>query len=263
METRQSPQAPGRKSNVKAEFQIVFTEPEVADIIRAVLKNSIYRNRLRMLLATVVTLACSVASANVWIKGVAEGNLWESLGFTFEQEVKIDERQLYNEESLFLLNWKVNSWLKLAAGYRLVFDRNDEGRFDHENRPTFDAIFSSPELWTMRFDLRTRFEMRKKEMTSPYLRQRSRLRLRTSWSVTDFKISPFAFEEAFFSFKQNDEMRNCFDRLRSAAGVSFRPIPSVDDLQCLLFYMVQHGVDGHASEWDPTSFVGIEVRYSF
>ena len=138
---------------------------------------------------------------------MAEGGIRKDFGFTFEQEVKIDERQLYNEESLFLLNWNACSWLKLAAGYRLVFERNDEGRFDHEHRPTFDAIFSSPELWTMRLDLRTRFEMRKKERTSPYLRQRSRLRLRTSWSVTDFRISPFAFEEAFFSFKQNDETR--------------------------------------------------------
>ena len=203
------------------------------------------------------------ASANVWLKGVAEGGIRKDFGFTFEQEVKIDERQLYNEESLFLLNWKASSWLKLAAGYRLVFERNDDGRFDHEHRPTFDAIFSSPELWTMRLDLRTRFEMRKKERISPYLRQRSRLRLRTSWSVTDFRISPFAFEEAFFSFKQNDETRNCFDRLRSAAGVSFNPIPSVDDMRCLLFYMVQHGIDAHAREWDPVSFIGVEVCYSF
>ncbi|MBE6396178.1 MAG: DUF2490 domain-containing protein [Lentisphaerae bacterium] len=219
--------------------------------------------KIRLLPSAVVILVALAANANVWIKGVAEGDIWGNAGFTFEQEAKIDERQLYNEESLFLLNWKVNSWLKLAAGYRLVFERNDEGRFDHENRPTFDATFSSPKLWTMHLDLRTRFEIRKKERTSPYLRQRSRLRLRTSWSVTDFRISPFAFEEAFFSFKQNDETRNCFDRLRSAVGVSFRPIPSVDSLQCLLFYMVQHGVDGHASEWDPASFVGIEMRYSF
>ena len=218
-------------------------------------------NRIVMMAAAV--FLSSSASANVWLKGVAEGDIWNDLGFTFEQEVKIDERQLYNEESLFLLTWKTSSWLKLAAGCRLVFERNDIRRFDHEFRPTFDAIFSSPEFWTMKLDLRTRFEMRKKERTSPYLRQRSRLRLRTSWSVTDFKISPFAFEEAFFSFKQNDETRDCFDRLRSAVGVSFRPIPSVDDLQCLLFYMVQHGVDNHAREWDPTSFIGVEMRYSF
>ena len=211
-----------------------------------------------------VTMLFSVAaSANVWIKGVAEGDIWNGLGFTFEQEVKIDERQLYNEESLLLLSWKASPWLKFAAGYRFVFERNDIGRFDHEHRPTFDATFSSPEFHTMKLDLRTRFEMRKKERTSPYMRQRTRLRLRTAWSATDFKISPFAFEEAFFSFKQNDETRNCFDRLRSAAGVSFNPVPSVDDLQCLLFYMVQHGVDNHASEWTPESFIGIEMRYSF
>ena len=217
----------------------------------------------KFLAIAALSAACLPAYANVWLKGVAEGVIWKDVGYTFEQEVKIDERQLYNEESLFLLNWKANSWLKLAAGYRLVFERNDDGRFDHEHRPTFDAIFSSPELWTMRLDLRTRFEMRKKERTSPYLRQRSRLRLRTSWSATDFRISPFAFEEAFFSFKQNDETRDCFDRLRSAAGVSFCPLPSEDDLQCLLFYMVQHGIDAHASEWDPVSFIGVEVRYSF
>ena len=221
------------------------------------------KHKAKALLSAIVIASSFVSSANVWIKGVAEGGAWDDVGFTFEQEVKIDERQLYNEESLLLLNWKANSWLKLAAGYRFVFERNDKGRFDHESRPTFDAIFSSPELWSMRLDLRTRFEIRKKERTSPYLRQRSRLRLRTSWSVTDHKISPFAFEEAFFSFKQNDETRNCFDRLRSAVGISFYPFPKNDDFQCLLFYMAQHGVDNHAGEWDPTSFIGIEMRYSF
>jgi hypothetical protein len=217
----------------------------------------------RMVIAAVSMCLTSSATADVWLKGVAEGKIHNDFGFTFEQEVKIGERQLYNEESLFLLTWKTSSWLKLAAGCRLVYERNDIDRFDHEFRPTFDATFSSPELWTMKLDLRTRFEMRKKERTSPYLRQRSRLRLRTSWSVTDFKISPFAYEEAFFSFKQNDETRDCFDRLRSAVGVSFKPMPAVDDLQCLLFYMVQHAVDNHASEWDPTSFIGVEMRYSF
>ena len=217
----------------------------------------------RMVIAAVLMCLSSSATADVWLKGVAEGKIHNDFGFTFEQEVKIGERQLYNEESLFLLTWKTSSWLKLAAGCRLVYERNDIDRFDHEFRPTFDATFSSPELWTMKLDLRTRFEMRKKERTSPYLRQRSRLRLRTSWSVTDFKISPFAYEEAFFSFKQNDETRDCFDRLRSAVGVSFKPMPAVDDLQCLLFYMVQHAVDNHASEWDPTSFIGVEMRYSF
>jgi hypothetical protein len=217
----------------------------------------------RMVIAAVSMCLTSSATADVWLKGVAEGKIHNDFGFTFEQEVKIGERQLYNEESLFLLTWKTSSWLKLAAGCRLVYERNDIDRFDHEFRPTFDATFSSPELWTMKLDLRTRFEMRKKERTSPYLRQRSRLRLRTSWSVTDFKISPFAYEEAFFSFKQNDETRDCFDRLRSAVGVSFKPMPAVDDLQCLLFYMVQHGVDNHASEWDPTSFISVEMRYSF
>lgn len=217
----------------------------------------------RMVIAAVSMCLTSSATADVWLKGVAEGKIHNDFGFTFEQEVKIGERQLYNEESLFLLTWKTSSWLKLAAGCRLVYERNDIDRFDHEFRPTFDAMFSSPELWTMKLDLRTRFEMRKKERTSPYLRQRSRLRLRTSWSVTDFKISPFAYEEAFFSFKQNDETRDCFDRLRSAVGVSFKPMPAVDDLQCLLFYMVQHAVDNHASEWDPTSFIGVEMRYSF
>jgi hypothetical protein len=227
------------------------------------LRITCFEIKCRKLLATAAVLLCSAASANVWIKGVAEGDIWKDVGFTFEQEIKIDERQLYNEETLLLLTGKIRPWLKLAAGCRAVYDRNDEGRFDHEFRPTADAIFSSPEFLTMRLDLRTRFEMRKKERTSPYLRQRSRIRLRTSWSVTDFRISPFAFEEAFFSFKQNDETRNCFDRLRSAAGVSFRPLPSVDSLQCLLFYMVQHGVDNHASEWDPESFIGIEIRCSF
>ena len=217
----------------------------------------------RMVIAAVSMCLSSSATADVWLKGVAEGKIHNDFGFIFEQEVKIGERQLYNEESLFLLTWKTSSWLKLAAGCRLVYERNDIDRFDHEFRPTFDATFSSPELWTMKLDLRTRFEMRKKERTSPYLRQRSRLRLRTSWSVTDFKISPFAYEEAFFSFKPNDETRDCFDRLRSAVGVSFKPMPAVDDLQCLLFYMVQHAVDNHASEWDPTSFIGVEMRYSF
>ena len=104
---------------------------------------------IKAIATMIAAFVFSLARANIWIKGVTEGGIWKDVGFIFEQEVKIDERQLYNEESLFLLNWKANSWLKFAAGYRLVFERNDEGRFDHEHRPTFDAIFSSPELWTM------------------------------------------------------------------------------------------------------------------
>ena len=86
-------------------------------MIRKYVRNVL--NRITIMAASV--LFSVTVSASVWIKGVAEGGMGNDFGFTFEQEVKIDERQLYNEESLFLLTWETSSWLKLAAGYRLVF----------------------------------------------------------------------------------------------------------------------------------------------
>ena len=95
------------------------------------------------------------------------------------------------------------------------------------------------------------------------MRYRERIRLRTSWSVTDFKISPFASEEAFFSDKTNTDKADLFDRSRAQVGLSFKPVPSCKDLSCNLYYMVQHDMSNHSSNWTPTNVCGLELTWKF
>ena len=95
------------------------------------------------------------------------------------------------------------------------------------------------------------------------MRYRERLRLRTSWSVTEFKISPYISEEMFFSDKTDTDKSDLFDRSRAQIGLSFRPVPSLKDLSCNLYYMVQHDMTNHSSTWTPTNVYGLECTWKF
>ena len=132
-----------------------------------------------------------------------------------------------------------------------------------EDEDTFLTRLAAPEFWTLRFDLRSRFECRDKSHAQAYMRYRERFRVRTSWSVTDFRISPFASEEVFLSDKAGVRDSDLLDATRSQVGVSFRPVPQDEHLSATLFFMVLHGIRNGAQDWVPINIFGFEVAYAF
>ena len=226
--------------------------------------------RYGVVLGGVLAMAGAAMAGNqVWLKQTVEGSLvkegaWAPLRIKVEQEEKYDERRIVDSETLLLIGWKMNPYLSAFVGDRWVYERasDGKGKMRAEQRPTFDLCLAAPEFWALKFDFRSRFEYRDKHGSSAYMRYRERLRLRTGWSVTDFKISPYASEELFFSDKPDTKKSDLYDRNRAQIGLSFKPVPSVSGLSMNLYYMTQHDWKKDHG-WKPTNVFGLEVGYKF
>ena len=231
--------------------------------------NRIQKKGAMVLGALCLAGAAQGANHQMWLKQTIEGSPvkdgdWKGLQVQVEQEEKFNEKRFIDSETLVMLGWKMNPYLSVFLGDRWVYERSGgKGKLRAEQRPTFDLCLAAPEFATLKLDFRSRFEYRDKHGGDAYMRYRERIRLRTSWSVTDFKISPFASEEAFFSDKTHTDRADLFDRSRAQIGLSFKPVPSCKDLSCNLYYMVQHDMSNHSSNWTPTNVCGLELTWKF
>ncbi len=182
-----------------------------------------------------------------------------------EEQLKYMHSTLIAEETLALLTAKPFDWLTIGGGYRLARERNGQGNFRNEHRPTFEVTLTAPEFASLKVDLRSRVEWRNKKGSKAHVRFRERLRVRTSWNVTDFKISPYASCELFFEDKPQNGWRSddWFNRTRSQVGISFRPIPSNENLTVLTYFMVQHDCADQGVKWNPTNVYGLQLNYKF
>ncbi len=221
----------------------------------------------RALCALVAAGLFAVAQARddqVWLSVEAEAGVWGGLRVKGEQYLKYDNSRLAAEESLVMLGWAFNPHVSVWAGHRILRERaGGRGHLQTEHRPTFDFCLAVPEFWTLKFDFRSRVEWRDKKGAQPCIRYRERFRLRTSWSFSDFRISPFVSTELFFSDKPKQDDADLFDRNRSQIGLTFRPLPSVENLSCCLYFMVQHDMSDNSSTWDPTNVYGATLSYKF
>ncbi len=236
-------------------------------------------NLKQMLLAAVgaTFLTASTAEARddqAWLTLEASGAFTKdseahpylsNLGWKVEEQLKYTHSYLNAEETLALLNYKFCSWFSAAAGYRLARERKAGQTFKNEHRPTLDLNFTAPEFMTLKLDFRSRFEVRNKQGSDTYMRYRERLRLRTSWSVTDFKISPYASCEFFFEDRPKDGWKadDWFNRTRTQVGFTFRPLPSVKNLSAAAYFMVEHNCEDMGVKWDPTNIYGLNLVYKF
>ena len=207
------------------------------------------------------------ANNQVWLKQSAEVpivDLWEGarLAVFAEQQEKFGERGFIDSESLAMLELVLCRFVTLRLGDRFVYERSrGRGALVPEHRPTFDVDLTTPELLTLKLDFRTRFEWRMIEGETAYMRYRERVRLRTGWNVTRWRFSPFVSEEFFFSDKPDYDASDAFDRNRAQVGFSFLPVPSMPELVCRPYFMVQHDFD--PSGWDPINVYGLELSCSF
>ena len=207
------------------------------------------------------------ADHQAWLKQSIDAplvTLWDGgrLSFGAEQEEKFGRRGFIDSETLAMIELEACPYFAISLGDRFVYERS-RGRGDlvPEHRPTLDVVLTTPEFLTLKLDSRTRFEFRMIDGKDDYVRYRERLRLRTGWSVTQWKISPFLSEEVFFSAKPDVSAADAFDRNRAQVGFSFVPFPSHPAFVCSPYYMVQH--DWDESGWEPINVYGLEFAYKF
>lgn len=207
------------------------------------------------------------ADHQVWLKLSIDVPIfapWDDgrIVFDAEQEEKFGKRGFIDSETLAMIKLEACPYFAIRLGDRFVYERS-RGRGDlvPEHRPTLDVVLTTPEFLTLKLDSRTRFEYRMIDGKDDHMRYRERLRLKTEWSVTRWKISPFVSEELFFSDRQGGSAANAFVRNRAQIGLSFVPFPSLPALVCNTYYMVQH--DWAESGWEPINVYGLECAYKF
>ena len=215
----------------------------------------------------ILPLVVPAANNQVWLKQSAEvpvadlGDDWRLVAFV-EQEEKFGERGFIDSETLAMLGLDLCRYVTLRLGDRFVYERSrGRGALVPEHRPTFEMDLTTPEFLTLKLDFRTRFEWRMIEGDTAYMRYRERVRLRTDWSVTRWKFSPFVSEEFFFSDKSDYDASDVFDRSRAQVGFSFLPVPSMPEFVCRPYFMVQHDFD--SSGWEPINVYGLELACRF
>lgn len=209
--------------------------------------------------------ACAHARDDqLWLNYAVEASPWENgVMLHFDQEVEFDNSKLMDEETYMSVGYMFCDYVSVHAGHRIVRERGASGHLVTEQRPTADLCLYAPEFWTLKFSHRSRFEYRDKSHARANMRYRERFQLATSWSVTDYAMSPFTSVELFFSDKAGVSSSDLFDCMRSQVGFSFVPWPSEPRLKCAMYFMAFHSVSDGARDWYPMNVYGFDVWYDF
>ena len=234
-------------------------------------------------LALVSVLPCARGGdTQLWLKFFAEGKLPHGFSASVEEELRYqhDASEFYDEESFCMLKYDVNDWMTIGLGHRVVQERKNKpvytskkkddgsvsytevGDGDHywqnEQRPVIDVTLKN-KLGDWSIDDRNRFEWRMKDDGGDdYLRYRNRLRVRSPWKMTRFKINPYAYAEGFVEDKPGLSGSDMFNRYRLATGISGN---LSKNLKSGLYVMMQS--DRADSGWDQFGVAGIELGASF
>lgn len=180
--------------------------------------------------------------------------------FSAEDQVAFDDTTTSNE-FLALAGYEFTEYFSAYVGHRIYSEQLYGRRMRlEEHRPTLELHFTVPEFMMLKLDFRTRFELRDKKSGQPYMRYRQRVRLRTSWNITQFKLSPYIHEEVFFSDKPGADDADIYDRNRVQMGISLLPIPKCPNLGCNLYFMLQHDLE---DKWRVSNTYGIDFSYKF
>ena len=235
-------------------------------------------------LALVSVLPCAWGGdTQLWLKFFAEGKLPNGFAANVEEELRFhdDASEFYDEESFCMLKCDVNDWLNIGLGHRVVQERKNKPVFtskqkddgsvsytavgdgDHywqnEQRPTLDVTLKT-KLDSWGIDDRSRIEWRMKDDgNDDYLRYRNRLRVKSPWKLTSFKINPYAYTEGYVEDKPGLSGSDRFNRYNLTAGVSAELAKNIKS--CLYAMMQSDRASGGG--WDRLGVFGIELGVGF
>ena len=201
-------------------------------------------------------------NVSYWLNTQVEVGIIDRLKFKGEQALWYDDDRFTLTETLLLMEADVFDWLSIGVGDRLADERkrkDDKMQWVHEHRPTLDITFKHS-YEGFKFDFRNRFEYRDKEGDKKsHLRYRGRVRIRTPWQWTEWKISPYASWEAYIEDDPDLAKGEMFNKSRSIIGLSMKPMKHTT---ISLFYLLLHERDGSAG-WNPIHVPGIDFKLDF
>ena len=179
----------------------------------------------------------------------------KDLQFVFEQEERLgdDGGNMYYEHSDFGLVYSgLAEWIDLGFNCRLIYQKNNEDRYEYENRPHFNVIFKG-KLCGWDVSDRSRIEYRDMQTGEDKWRYRNKIAVKFPVELTDLKLQPYVANDAFISFDPDDFTMNWF-----YTGFTFKLTKGI---KADIYHMWQ--AKKTSSEWEDVYVIGTKLIISF
>ncbi|MBN2068553.1 MAG: DUF2490 domain-containing protein [Opitutales bacterium] len=218
-------------------------------------------NTLKVAAIALVGMAAYQAHAyedgdtQLWLKASAKLKVASSTTFVLEEEFKYgdDMSELYDKETLIMLDHKINDYFSIAYGYRHVVELSGNTWKD-EDRPTLDFKFKqSASGWS--FEERIRWEYRMKQDSDEYSRYRVSVKAKSPWKFTSLALNPYVSVESNYSDKDSNAG---WDRHRFYVGMGMK---FNDHISGDLYFCRQR--DDKGSSWRDYNAIGMAVGFKY
>jgi hypothetical protein len=226
-----------------------------------------------MALVAVVSLAAASGLAyddndgQLWLKAAASGKLDCGAKVSVSEEMKFGDgmSELYDVETGVGVGVSLTDFMSLSLAWKEVLERkvdsadwaDDFAAWRVENRPYITMKFYiEPEGWKL--EERIRGEYRMKDGSDNYVRLRNRIKIKTPWKMTQYKIRPWTAWELNWEDKSSLSGSDKFDRHRVYAGLGAKVS---DHLDCGTYYCCQF--DKKSDSWRKYHVWGISLTADF
>jgi len=174
---------------------------------------------------------------------------------TFQQEFRLGDAggNFYYEHSGLMFTYSgLSKWLDVGAGFRLVYEKDDSGEWQRENRPNLDVTLKGG-LFDCSVSSRNRIEYRDFEDKKDVWRYRNKFTVKLPFEVTSLKLKPYTADEIFITLNDDN-----IDRNRLYFGVI---LPLRKGVDADIYYMWQ--ASRSSGEWKDIEVLGTGLKFEF
>lgn len=211
------------------------------------------------LLLSLIYVSCAFAFESgdwqLWNTESVEAKLSKRWKVKVEEELRFGDNlsEIYYMHTDGGLTLKVTDGLDLGINYRQIYEKKESSKWEDENRPHANAIFSW--LWkNFKFTDGNRLEYRIRDGKSDAWRYRNKLTVKAPWKWTSLEAQPYLADEIFVDFYGEKLNRN-----RLYAGIESKLF---EHLKADIFYLWQTSKK-KPDKWTDYNILGIKIKAVF
>ncbi|MDP8299651.1 MAG: DUF2490 domain-containing protein, partial [Candidatus Tantalella remota] len=191
----------------------------------------------------------------IWNTDKVDAKINDRLKFKAEQELRFGNNvsEFYYTHTDGGFAFKAADALYFGVNYRLIYEKNSNGKWKLENRPHVNATLKW-KLYGFKFSDRNRMELRIRDGKDDVWRYRNELTVKYPWKWTKMEIQPYTADEIFVDLHSGNLSRN-----RIYNGFTFKLF---EHLKGDLFYLWQISRSDKA-KWTAYNVLGIELKVVF
>jgi hypothetical protein len=189
----------------------------------------------------------------LWTKESIAGVLSDRWIVAGKQEFKFGDnmREFYSHRAEIGIIYTHADWVSLSLYYKQIFDQK-KGAWKEENRPYVDLEFKFRSIGLV-LEGRNRLEYRVRDDTEKSWRYRNKLTVAPDVKWTRMHFQPYAADEVFVDFEEDELNRNRF-------YIGFKA-EWMKHLKSSLYYLWQSSKKG--DYWIDFNVIGMDMKFTF